>query len=205
MAKGKSKDDDDEIIPSPEQAKAYGEYAQAVVALARFDRYCAGLSSSHMNSHPVERDCFTLPTLGQVCVLVEYSGVVGLGVPPVHANWLEGFPIDFVAVTRNELFLVTKGFSWLGADVPSIGVSLGGLLTSKLLAKMCSQKTMGFFCVDGPLIGAAGGLALRADRPAMVFHTVSGVELLKTRQHYEKLAHDGRTDLQSVLENHFLG
>lgn len=202
MAKGK---DEDEVLPTPEQAQAYAERAQAAIALARFDKFCAGLPASSLASHASEHGCLMMATLGQSIAIVEYGTSVGLAVPPIHANWIEDFPFDFIAVTRSELFFVSKGFSWLGAEIPQMGISLGYLLPTTMLARLCNQKTVSFFMVRGPLATASEGSSMRDGRPVLVYQVPDGIEVLKTRQHFEKLAHNSRTDLEHVVQEHFLG
>ena len=124
MPKGSGKkDDDDELMPSPEQAQAYAQISHAAIALARLDKFCAGVPASQMASHASQQGCMVLQSLGQSMALVEYGGQVGLAVPPAHANWIHDFPFDFIAVTRSEMFFVSKGFTWLGSEDPLEGIA----------------------------------------------------------------------------------
>lgn len=204
MAK-KRGDDDDEIIPTPEQAQAYGEYARAAIALARFDKHCAGLPAVQLTSHTSEHGCVVLPSLGQSIALAEYGTQIGFALPPIHANWIEDLPIDFVAATQEELFFVLKGYTWLGTEILPMAISLGPLLSSGMLARLCNQEQVAFFGVHGPLISASEGIPMRKGKKSLVYQVPEGVEILKVRQHYEKLAHNSRTDSQHILETHFLG
>ena len=202
---GKGKDEDDEILPTPEQAQAYAERARAAIALARLDKYCAGLPKTGYYSHTSEHGCFVLPSLGLSLVAVEHRGAVGLGMPTTHANWIEDFPLDFIAATKEELFFVSKGFSWLGSEVPALGISLGPILSSTLLSRLCNQNTVEFFCIKGDLGSATQGDAMRIERPALVYLVPDNMEVMKTRQHYEKMANSNRSDTHSVITDHFLG
>ncbi len=203
MAKGK--DDDDEILPTPEQAQAYAERARAVIALARFDKYCAGLPAAQISSHVAEHGCILLTSLGQTLAVVEYNGGVGLAAPAVHSNWLEDFPFDFIAVTKSELFFVTKGFTWLGAEVQPMGISMGSLLPTSALARLCHQSMVHFFSVKGDMANTFTGEPLRKDRPVPLYQVPENIEVLKTRQHFERIAMSNRTDQHTVITDHFLG
>lgn len=202
---GKGKDDEEELLPTPEQAQAYAERARAAIALARFDKYCAGLPASQLASHQSEHGCIVMASLGQSIAAVEYAGGIGLAVPPAHANWIEDFPFDFVAVTRSEIFFVSKGFMWLGAEVPPISISLGSLMPTSLLARLCHQKLVNFFAVQKDIANAREGAPLRDKRPALLYQVPEGVEVMKTRQYFEKLERSSRTDQQTVIQDHFLG
>jgi|ERR1035437_2488245 hypothetical protein len=204
MAK-KNTQDEDELLPTPEQAQAYAERARAAIALARFDRFCASLPASQMSAHPTQAGCIVLPNLGQSMVAVECGGEVGIGVPALHANWIEDFPFSCIAVTANDLFFVTKGFAWFGVEVPSIGISLGALIPGALLARLCQQKSVNFFTVEGDMIHAPGGTLLRDQRPVLVYLVPDNISIIATREHYESLANLARVDTQSVLTSHFLG
>lgn len=202
---GKGKEDEDEILPTPEQAQAYAERARAAIALSRLDKYCASLPRSGYMSHASEHGCFVLPSLGQTLAAVEHPGGIGLGVPPLHASWIEDFPFDFIAATKTELFFVSKGFTWLGAEIPPLGISLGSLLPTSLLSRLCNQKTVDFFCIQGDVATAREGTTLRAGHPALVYLVPDDIEVMKTRQHFDKLANRNRTDTHSVISDHFLG
>lgn len=204
MGKKKSDDDDDGPMPTPEQAQAYAERARAVIALARFDKFCAGLPVDQITSHPVHQGCISVQALGSSMLAVELGDEVGIGVPPIHAAWIEDFPFSCIAVTPTDLFFVTKGFTWLGSEIVPFAISLGSLIPSKLLARLCRQKTLRFFNVHGNLSTATEGELLRDQRPVPVYLVPEGGLVLTTRAHYEKLEISSRTDTQSRMNSHFL-
>ena len=205
---GRPSDDEDESLkPTQEQIDAYCQRAQATVALARLDKLCAHMPGSQMNSHPTQVGCILLASLSQAMVLVEYNDTVGVGVPPIYADWIEDLPFDFVAITEKELFFVTKTFTWLGSEIPEIGISLGHMMPSKALAKLCGQDSVDFFKVNLPISSTPEGQPLRSGRSVPVYQvpdTAVGVGVLKVRSYYERLAAESRTDPHALLSNHFL-
>ena len=200
----KKTDDDDGPSPTPEQAQAYAERARAVIALARFDKFCAGLSFDQLTSHPVHQGCITVQALGTSMLAVELGDEVGIGVPPIYAAWIEDFPFNCIAVTATDLFFVTKGFTWLGSEIIPFAVSLGALIPSNLLARLCRQKTLRFFSISGNLATATSGELLRDQRPVPIYAVNDETGVLRTRSYYEKIELSSRTDTASRMNSHFL-
>ena len=197
-------EDDDEPMPTPEQAQAYAEYAQAVVAIARLSRYCGGLTASQMKSHPSQNGCIEIPALGNSMLVAKCRDEVVIAVPKIHANWIEHYPFSCVVATSTDLFFVSKGFKLLGTEIPPLGVSLGSLIPSELLAELCRQTKVNFYVVDD-ISNAEGGAMLRESRPVPFFVEKPGVGVLQTREKYEAEAVVGRTDTHAILTSHFLG
>jgi len=201
---GKKDADDDGPMPTPEQAQAYAERARAVIALARFDKFCAGLALNQLASHPVHQSCITVQALGISMLAVELGDEVGIGVPPIFAAWIEDFPFNCISITATDLFFVTKGFTWLGSEIVPFAVSLGSLVPSHLLARLCHQKTLRFYSIKGNLATATMGDLIRDQRPVSIYHVPDGGGVLNARSHYEKIELASRTDTQSRMNAHFL-
>lgn len=200
-------DGEDEFAPTPEQAEAYRQRTLAAIGLGRFDKFCAGLHSSQMKAHATQPNCIVVSTLGTSMAVVEYAdGQIGIAVPPVHASWLDMFPFDFICATAEEVFFISKGFRWLNEDIPPIGISLGAMVPSEMLAKMCNQKSVRLFMVDGPdLSSPRKGTSLRAGNGVDVFHSQQDVPMFETRQHIEQLHRKSVFDPQAELQSHFVG
>jgi len=200
-------DEDNEFTPTPEQTEAYRQRTLAAIGLGRFDKFCAGLHSSQMKSHATQPNCMVVSTLSASMAVVEYAdGQIGIAVPPVHAAWLDMFPFDFICATADEVFFISKGFRWLNEDIAPIGISLGTMVPSEMLAKMCNQKTVRLFMVEGAeLSSPRKGTSLRDGNGVEVFHSQQGIPLFQTRQHFEQLHRTSNFDPQAELQSHFVG
>lgn len=199
--------EDDEFTPTPEQAEAYRQRTQATIGLGRFDRFCASLQSSQLQAHKTHPDCIVVSTLGNSMSVVEYDeGKVGIAVPPMHAAWIELFPFDFVCATATEIIFVSRLYKWLNEEVPVMGISLGAMVPSELLAKMCNQEAVQMFMVDNAdLANPKNGVLLRDGMPIEVFQAKDEVPLFKTRAHYERIKGETVFDPKSNLHSHFAG
>lgn len=199
-------DDEEELQPTDEQKRAYAQMSQAAIALSRMDKFLAQLPVSQIAAHTTQPNCIAVPALGNSMALVEIGREIGIAVPPALANWIEDFPFDFIAATSEELFFVSKGFTWLGSAVPPLGISLGPLIPTDMLAAMCAQETTSFYMVKKEeLANPQTGVRLRDRQPVRMFKVPDGGEVLHTRKHAETMSKSKSIDAQSQLAEHFLG
>ena len=204
------KDEDDEFTPTPEQTEAYRQRCMAAIGLGRFDKFCAGLHSSQLQAHTTQPNCVVVSVLGKSMAVVEYGdgeqSKVGIAVPPLHASWLNTFPFDFICATAQEIFFISKGFRWLNEDISAIGISLGAMIPTELLAKMCNQASVSIFMVDGEnLANPKNGELLRDGSPVNVYQAQDAVPLFETKNHRDRIHRESNFDSQSNLHSHFVG
>lgn len=200
-------DEDEEFTPTPEQQEAYRQRCMAAIGLGRFDKFCAGLHSSQLKAHPTEPNCVVVSLLGSSMSVVEYDdGKVGIAVPPLHASWLEDFPFDFICATASEVFFISKGYRWLNEDIDAIGISLGAMIPTEMLAKMCNQPNVQLFMVDDKdLANPRNGVLLREGSPVDVYQSQDAVPMFQTRHHFEHIGRETTFDPKANLHSHFVG
>lgn len=171
----------DEIVPTPEHIEANRQKFLAFLAHSLLDTHLARLATNDRIAHPTEPNCIVVPSLGSKMSVVETDDSVGIGVHKSLKAWLDNWPFDCIAVTAKEVFFVSKPYTWLGTETEAIGVSLGSMFPSELLARMSNQEDCVLYALDDstPLSGDP----LR-DGAAIPVHKVQeGVPVLKTRAH----------------------
>ena len=174
------------IEPTPEQCEAYKQIALATLSMARFSKYCAGLPKESLFSHPTQPRCLVLPGLATEFTLVKLADQVALAARPHHTQWLKDWPFDFVAISANELFFVSKTFTWLNTTVEAMALSIGTLNPNPLLSDLAQQRNIGLFQIDLPgVIDSVTPLHLGWTVP--LYHTVAEVPLLGTRAHHDAM------------------
>lgn len=202
-----AKDDqeDDEFAPTEEQILAYGERTKAYLGLTGFDSMVARLPHGGVSTHTFHPDCLVVPALGACFTVVELQDLsIGIAVPKEHQSWLNVFPFDFIAVSSKEVFFVSKSFTWLNAEMPATGISLGSMRESELLAKMCSQKVVQFYSAAN-VADIREVKLIRPGAPVPVFHMLDEIPLFKTRSTYENRERAANVTESDQIRSYFMG
>jgi len=198
-------DEEDEFAPTAEQTEAYRQTVVAYMGHTLFDAMAARLPANSLRAHRMHPDCVVIPSLGAALAVCEMEDkTVGIAVPALHKDWINAFAFDFIAVSHNEVFFISKSFTWLNSEIQALAISLGPMIPSELLARMCNQRSVMFYAVDDVANPTTTSL-LRPDEPVLVFHTIEGVPLFQTRATYERRARAERIDPDDAVETFFQG
>ena len=165
--------------PSPEQIAAYAQRVEATLALARFQRLCASLPKGTVTHHPTEQNCIRLPTLVRDLTLVRTSEQIVMAARSHHCDWLQGFPLAYIAVGKNELFFVSQPYDWLKTQIEAPVIATGILPYTDMLADMAQQDHVLICRINQP--GAFTSVEpMRDGIPVALFKTQDGVPVLNT-------------------------
>lgn len=198
-------EEEDEFAPTPEQTEAYRQTVVAYLGHALYDAMAARLPANSIRAHTSQPDCVVIPSIGAALGVCEMEDkTIGIAVPALHAEWINAFAFDFIAVSRTEVFFVSKRFTWLQAEIPAFAISLGPMIPSELLAKMCDQRSVMFYAVDNVAAPTTATL-LRPNEPVLLFHTLDNVPLFETRSTYEERQKAESTDVNDAVQSFFQG
>lgn len=195
----------DEFTPTPELAEAYQQRFRAFIGLGLWDKYCASLQSPHsISAHQTQADCIVVPSLGAAFSVVECDDGFGIAVPRKHADWINVFPLDFIVATRSEIFFISKSFVWLNELHPALGISLGPMVASDLLARLCNSGTIKFYIADDISQPTKGEL-LREGKSVPILKEKTGIPLFKTKISEDDRVRSENFGLKEQIHSHFLG
>lgn len=196
-------DEDEELRPTEDQIRGFAQRVKGTISMLSFDKLCAGMTSQQFFNHSTEAGCLVIPQLANEIMLLEIDDEICLGVTKKNSIWMDGWPFDFIAATKKELFFVSKSYEWMQTKIPKIGVSTGPLPASKMLSRLCNQSQVYLYEVKEPRVMHSASL-MRDGEPVKVFKSLDGVSVKATREHYEREGMNASDTAYSRTERHFL-